>query len=438
MDPSDVCGASPLRLALCSAGVKFCEHDHVEHDGGEFPSSGSTASRPSLAPPGRLHEESEAAETERRAGNFALHSSNSTTTTVTTPTTTASRRRQQLQQCTVVTTHGKWPPLWAAGALSGCEQNVSGKDGDRDGKGGCEKERSDGNDARRLSSFSQGLLNRRSRVVGRVRKGTTEIGEEDDEEEREEDKEVVAAATEERSDRYCEMDNDHGRGVNGRCRSGDDDVVGGSTAECIGRRSTTGKENKGRQIKRRRSDTQPPTKLQEEKLLSVSSSSTALTNKGDDHHGNDDDDNGDNQKSTGPLMMGEDSWKVLETEARAEVVTLLWLEACHRVSEVRPAAECEAVFRPQPWSIQKFPGIFVPPTGTEDEDRQRAQRRRVVGGGMPGAAAIGSKAFAVAVTGFVGAERSGWEQLILAMGAEMCKSLRKRVTTHLVCKEVSF
>lgn len=43
----------------------------------------------------------------------------------------------------------------------------------------------------------------------------------------------------------------------------------------------------------------------------------------------------------------------------------------------------------------------------------------------------------VQVTGFVGAERAGWEQLIRHMGAEMCKSLKKRVTTHLVCKEVS-
>lgn len=42
----------------------------------------------------------------------------------------------------------------------------------------------------------------------------------------------------------------------------------------------------------------------------------------------------------------------------------------------------------------------------------------------------------VQVTGFVGAERAGWELLIERMGAELCKSLSKRVTTHLVCKEV--
>ena len=40
------------------------------------------------------------------------------------------------------------------------------------------------------------------------------------------------------------------------------------------------------------------------------------------------------------------------------------------------------------------------------------------------------------VTGFVGAERLGWEMLIERMGAELCKSLKKRGTTHLVCKEV--
>lgn len=40
------------------------------------------------------------------------------------------------------------------------------------------------------------------------------------------------------------------------------------------------------------------------------------------------------------------------------------------------------------------------------------------------------------VTGFVGGERAGWELLIERMGAELCKSLKKRVTTHLVCKEV--
>ncbi len=37
----------------------------------------------------------------------------------------------------------------------------------------------------------------------------------------------------------------------------------------------------------------------------------------------------------------------------------------------------------------------------------------------------------------MGTERAGWEQLIERMGAELCKSLKKRVTTHLVCKQVS-
>ena len=40
------------------------------------------------------------------------------------------------------------------------------------------------------------------------------------------------------------------------------------------------------------------------------------------------------------------------------------------------------------------------------------------------------------VTGFVGAERLGWEILIERMGGELCKTLKKRVTSHLVCKEV--
>lgn len=48
-----------------------------------------------------------------------------------------------------------------------------------------------------------------------------------------------------------------------------------------------------------------------------------------------------------------------------------------------------------------------------------------------------SACFLCQVTGFVGDERAGWEELIRRMGAEMCKSLKKRGTTHLVCKEVS-
>lgn len=89
-----------------------------------------------------------------------------------------------------------------------------------------------------------------------------------------------------------------------------------------------------------------------------------------------------------------------------EVVTLLWLEACHRVRDVRVPSSCGSVFRPRPWPIHRL-----------DETTANCLK--------------------IAVTGFVGGERTGWEQMITGgLGAELCKSLRKRVTTHLVCKEV--
>lgn len=103
----------------------------------------------------------------------------------------------------------------------------------------------------------------------------------------------------------------------------------------------------------------------------------------------------------------DELWKLLKIQARAKVVSLLWLEACRRVAEVRPPESCECVFRPGPWPIRRF-----------DEEHKRHD-------------------FKVAVTGFAGGERTGWEELItVGMGAVLSKSLKKRFTTHLVCKEV--
>lgn len=45
---------------------------------------------------------------------------------------------------------------------------------------------------------------------------------------------------------------------------------------------------------------------------------------------------------------------VLQAEGRAEVVSLLWVEVCHRGGELRPPVSCEKVFRPQPWPIRTF------------------------------------------------------------------------------------
>lgn len=147
-------------------------------------------------------------------------------------------------------------------------------------------------------------------------------------------------------------------------------------------------------------------------------------------------------------LMRQEAWVTLAAEARPDVVTILWVEACHRVGELRPPAGCEKVFCPRPWPIQKFPILFFPASIPEDNaqgnrcakrmsgmQNERATRKLSEEGGDNRMVERG-KVFAIAVTGFVGAERTGWEQLILAMGAEMCKSLRKRDTTHLVCKEV--
>lgn len=108
------------------------------------------------------------------------------------------------------------------------------------------------------------------------------------------------------------------------------------------------------------------------------------------------------------LPAKRELWTTLEVHVGAEVVSLLWLEACQRAREILSPGSCEPVFRPRPWPIRSF-------------DMQ----------------ATAGGAFKVAVTGFVGGERTGWEQLISGgMGAELCKSLRRRFTTHLVCKEV--
>lgn len=141
-------------------------------------------------------------------------------------------------------------------------------------------------------------------------------------------------------------------------------------------------------------------------------------------------------------LGGEGSWATLVAEPQVEVVTTLWLEACHRIGEWRSPAGCREVFCPRPWPIRKFPILFFPALRAQEDgrvgdaatfvDAGKGKSRGAENAGNPG------KAFAVAVTGFVGAERAGWEQLIVVMGAELCKSLRKRVTTHLVCKEVNY
>ncbi len=46
---------------------------------------------------------------------------------------------------------------------------------------------------------------------------------------------------------------------------------------------------------------------------------------------------------------------VLQTEGRAEEVSLLFLRACHLGAELRRPGLCEQVFRPQPWPIREFP-----------------------------------------------------------------------------------
>ena len=146
-------------------------------------------------------------------------------------------------------------------------------------------------------------------------------------------------------------------------------------------------------------------------------------------------------------ILGRDVRETLEVEAHAELVTMLWVESCHRARELRQPSGCEEAFRPQAWPIRTFSEAFTgvsaapstprsppPPSGKK---ARKGLGRRGDGGrmGAGGGAAAGA-GFAVAVTGFVGAERAGLEQLIERMGAELCKSLKRRVTTHLVCKEV--
>lgn len=48
---------------------------------------------------------------------------------------------------------------------------------------------------------------------------------------------------------------------------------------------------------------------------------------------------------------------LLETEAGAEAVSTLWVEACHRGSELRRPGLCERAFRPQPWPIRTFSDV---------------------------------------------------------------------------------
>lgn len=153
------------------------------------------------------------------------------------------------------------------------------------------------------------------------------------------------------------------------------------------------------------------------------------------------------------FLMGKEAREILEKEACAEPVTLLWIEVCDRARELRQPGGCEEVFRPQNWPIITFPENFEPPPppvhqqqqpqlAPNEGDERCAPAARLAAGGTTGKGSGSGGGprrrlrFAVAVTGFVGSERAGWERLIERMGAQMCKSLKKRVTTHLVCKEV--
>ncbi|CAM9818033.1 unnamed protein product, partial [Ectocarpus sp. 8 AP-2014] len=123
---------------------------------------------------------------------------------------------------------------------------------------------------------------------------------------------------------------------------------------------------------------------------------------------------------------------LLEAEAGAEAVSTLWVEACHRGSELRRPGLCERAFRPQPWPIRTFSDVSCGSSFSCSPGTTTA----AAGGGRKNVTAR-DRPPAIAVTGFVGAERAGWELLIQRMGATMCKNLKKRVTTHLVCKEAS-
>lgn len=155
-------------------------------------------------------------------------------------------------------------------------------------------------------------------------------------------------------------------------------------------------------------------------------------------------------------MLERDVRAALEAEARAETVSLLWIEACHRVGDFGPPSECEQVFRPQRWPIKTFSAVSSrrpsPPPHRDRNRRNTAtdgsapalalggggrEERDIAGRGV-GDGGRGCMGLRVTVTGFKGAERSGWEQLILGIGAEMCRNLSRHVTTHVVCKEVRF
>ncbi|CAM9822692.1 unnamed protein product, partial [Ectocarpus sp. 12 AP-2014] len=123
---------------------------------------------------------------------------------------------------------------------------------------------------------------------------------------------------------------------------------------------------------------------------------------------------------------------LLKTKADAEAVSTLWVEACHRGSELQRPGLCEWAFRPQPWPIRTFSDVSCGSSFSSSPGTTMA----AAGGGRKNVTAR-DRPPAIAVTGFVGAERAGWELLIQRMGATMCKNLKKRVTTHLVCKQAS-
>lgn len=89
-------------------------------------------------------------------------------------------------------------------------------------------------------------------------------------------------------------------------------------------------------------------------------------------------------------------------------VTPVWLEAC--VADQKPAVpeRHPQLFQPKPWSFRKLP-------------QERCSSSK--GGGVM-----------VAVTGFVGSERSGIVCLLRAIGATYTETMRN-TNTHLICKE---
>lgn len=67
---------------------------------------------------------------------------------------------------------------------------------------------------------------------------------------------------------------------------------------------------------------------------------------------------------------------VLRVEGRAEAVSLLWVEACHRGGELRRPGSCERVFRPQAWPIRTFSESCSSAAGTVGQGGSK-------GGGSP-------------------------------------------------------